>query len=430
MTPNFFLSNIRRPLFESLQKILLALIIVFLPTQACLHFWPNYSYVWGLKIDYLSIKFYLTDALIVALLFFDLFAQRMVCRHIKKIFHKNKKPLLIGLVFVVSNIFLSIAWQVSLYGWIKFIEYFLFGIYLYNASDVWKQNRIVKCLVVSLLFTVPIGVYQFINGRTFERFTYFLGERSFSISTPGIALANFFGNEFMRAYSIFPHPNVFAGYLVIVWTLVLLLWSNKMVFVKLFMFFVVFLGIIISFSKTAIFLFFVVSIMYFLKEKLHLQIRKHFFNNTCLPVILAVFSVLLCIPFSKINVENYPENIVNRIRLVDMSGKIVTTNNIFVGSGLSTYILSSKSYVKDISLLQPVHNIYLLIFSEMGLVGLVFSVTILTTVFAKSKNFVFALCLCLVLLIGLVDHYFFTLQQGQILLTVVIVGTLKRTKKV
>jgi len=126
------------------------------------------------------------------------------------------------------------------------------------------------------------------------------------ISTPGIALANFFGKEFMRAYSVFPHPNVFAGFLIIVWTLVLFL-IKKNFFLKILLFFTISVSLIFSFSKTAIVLFVAINLAYLVREKLHMSKSKIFFKIVYLPAILAALSVILFIPFSEIDTRNYPK---------------------------------------------------------------------------------------------------------------------------
>jgi len=72
---------------------------------------------------------------------------------------------------------------------------------------------------------------------------------------------------------------------------------------------------------------------------------------------------------------------------------------------------------------QPVHNIYLLWIVETGLVGLI-SVGILfyflwqqTTHYAlRTTHLKFMIPLLMLSVIGLVDHYPLTLQQGQLLL--------------
>lgn len=43
-------------------------LIILLPVQLGRHFWPEWSYVLGLKIDYLSPIIYLTDILIAGIL--------------------------------------------------------------------------------------------------------------------------------------------------------------------------------------------------------------------------------------------------------------------------------------------------------------------------------------------------------------------------
>src|SRR6185369_2209751 len=54
---------------------------------------------------------------------------------------------------------------------------------------------------------------QFLLGRSIGGIFYLLGERTFNISTPGIALVNILGKNFLRPYASFPHPNSLAGFL-------------------------------------------------------------------------------------------------------------------------------------------------------------------------------------------------------------------------
>ena len=48
-----------------LYQLLFSLLILLLPTQLGRHFWPSYSFVFGLKVDYLSPTLYLTDIFLV-----------------------------------------------------------------------------------------------------------------------------------------------------------------------------------------------------------------------------------------------------------------------------------------------------------------------------------------------------------------------------
>jgi O-antigen ligase len=92
--------------------------------------------------------------------------------------------------------------------------------------------------------------------------------------------------------------------------------------------------------------------------------------------------------------------------------------------------------------LHPTHNIYLLISSEVGLFGLVSFLIIIFVVFLRSglrlDNLFqnpFAILFFLMLFIGLVDHYFWTLPQGQMMFWLLLAFfevsvRMKRTNKI
>jgi O-antigen ligase len=99
--------------------------------------------------------------------------------------------------------------------------------------------------------------------------------------------------------------------------------------------------------------------------------------------------------------------------------------NPLLGVGLNNFLsnlplfLSQKNYL----LIQPVHNIYLLVLSELGIIGFFFFLILLffsLRTILKNKNLVVAVLLFEVLFLGLFDHYFLTLQQGQLLFALII----------
>ena len=105
----------------------------------------------------------------------------------------------------------------------------------------------------------------------------------------------------------------------------------------------------------------------------------------------------------------------------------------FIGVGLGNFLVALPSFIpsREVYFLQPAHNIYLLLLSQIGFFGIA-----LLIVFAyflilqfkkngrsfgfKNKRSVFRICLLGLLFIGLIDHYSVTLQQGQLLLTLLI----------
>jgi O-antigen ligase len=92
-----------------------------------------------------------------------------------------------------------------------------------------------------------------------------------------------------------------------------------------------------------------------------------------------------------------------------------------LGVGLNNFLINLPDVQKQLHqsiYLQPVHNIFLLILSQTGvLVFVIFLFVMLKTTLKlfKDRNAYFLVLLLLVLLIGCFDHYFLTLQQGQIM---------------
>jgi O-antigen ligase len=98
------------------------------------------------------------------------------------------------------------------------------------------------------------------------------------------------------------------------------------------------------------------------------------------------------------------------------------------GVGLNNFIVYLPNYWSLTGFtywLQPVHNLYLLILSETGWLGLLIWLWFLfltaQRLFLKKENKGFLLgALSIILLLGLFDHYWLTLQQNQLLLTILL----------
>jgi O-antigen ligase len=105
---------------------------------------------------------------------------------------------------------------------------------------------------------------------------------------------------------------------------------------------------------------------------------------------------------------------------------MIIQKNPFFGVGINNFFIHELPLQKTLSsiFLQPVHNIYLLVFAETGLMGFLLFIWFLIKTFWRQKktwehvsNFernVIVLLFC-ALGIGLFDHFFLTLQQGQLM---------------
>lgn len=398
-----------------LEKFLNYLLIFLLPTQLAIHFWPSFSFMFGIRVDYLSPTIYLTDVLF--LLVFSLWAKKSY-RQIILFLNKHKRYIYLFVLLALFNSFFSISFFPSIIKWIKLLEVIVFGYYIWERRDVFKSKTTLTVLYYSLIFFSVIGIFQFALGKTLGGVMYLFGERSFNISTPGIALVEIAGRNFMRAYSTFSHPNSFAGYLGVGLILLILNYSQKELFKKLIGILIILLAFILTFSLSAF-----LGISFCL---LILLIRRKTLINTktvlIIPLIFLIVSLML--PFmSRIVLSDkikLPQNISQRLELSVGAGKIIS-QKFLMGGGLNTFVIKASKIENNnyyLWALQPVHNIYLLVFSETGIFGLIVLYFLIAAFLKKSflLNKSVFLSVIFILVTGLFDHYWFTLQQNMFLL--------------
>jgi len=422
------------------------LLVFLLPAQLAYHFWPDYSFVFGIKVDYLSPAVYLTDILVFLLAAISY--QKLKDRINRKLITKKSRVVLIKLIIVTAlivfaNITVAKEAPVALLKWIKIFEMLLLGVYVFLNKRF--QKATLSAFFYSILFFCSVGIAQFVLQKTIGGPFYLLGERSFSVTTPGIALTSLLGRDFLRSYSTFPHPNAFAGFLGAGVALVLLLNSQLKIFskkkiwlfilVSLTAFLLTFsLGAIISGMLTLLCYFVVTKKIFYCRPQAKTAIFKSWMklesflgikNNGvyAIAVYAVVFlSLLMTVPQKLITNRFFlPESVTLRIQQAGIAGKMFINNPLF-GVGLNNFIPSvSGNIVAGTSLfLQPVHNIYLLLLTEAGMVGFAVFVYLTGKLLTTKINIRYLLPIFFVILTGFFDHYWFTLQQNQLLLALLL----------
>lgn len=416
-----------------LHKIFFFLLLVFLPSQLGLHFWPEWSMVLGRRVDYLSPTLYLTDIIIFLILFFWFFDYlkkiSSLKSSIKKIINQNRVFILIlFLVYVFLNIFFSRNSLVAGYKWLKILEFVLLGFYIVKSKP--EILFVTMGLAIGIFYSSLIAIFQFILQGSVGGPLWWLGERTFNASTPGIAritLCNPLSESCslrLRPYAAFPHPNVLAGFLVATIPVLIVQFSKSSILKlskKIFFLSSIFLGIaalILTFSRSGLIagsLTIIIASYKTVKSKIF---RKILFT---IGTILIIFSFFLLRTISFLD-----ESVAVREQLNVVAMKFWQEFPLF-GTGMGNFLvkLPESLPLHTVYFLQPVHNILLLILAEAGIVGLLFFLYI---VLKALKNFsfstktafpIFKLSLVTLILLGLVDHYLLTLQQGELLLTLI-----------
>lgn len=394
-----------------------------MPTQLGRHFWPNFSFVSGLRVDYLSPTLYLTDILI-GILFCYWLLSKLRIKKILNIGHYWQLGLFF--MFLLVGIILSKNIGAGIYGLVKFFEFIFFGYYVaFNAKNL---KMIASLFSIGVIFESLLAVFQFFNSGALGGWLYFLGERMFNAQTPGIAKAVLDGELILRPYGTFSHPNVLAGYLVIGMTLIVSSIKYQVLSIKKILFLSSLLigtiALFLTMSRIAILLWIIVLMISFL-NKLKKTTSREISSIFYLLFSIFIFSAILLSPLRLrfLEVDLKETSVTTRLTLMKSSILMFQDKPIF-GVGLNNFIVNLPHYQKPnvnsiFEFLQPVHNIYLLILAETGLIGFGIFIWFIKKTIGHVKG-PLLLILSLVLILGLFDHYWLTLQQGQLLFSLIL----------
>ena len=340
--------------------------------------------------------------------------------------------LIFFLLFLAIGILLSKNPLAGVYGFIKLLEYLFF--FFYIVFKVKNFTILIQLLSLGIIFEGLLAILQYINHGSIGSLLYFFGERSFNSQTPGIANASLNGEMFLRPYGTFPHPNVLAGYLVIAMTITI---SNLKAqiskiwkIISIFSIAVGTISLILTMSRVAIILWLIILSWYLFKKS------RNFLNRVKFPiglfVVLVFIGSIFLSPLRFRFLEINPNDQAFAVRKdLIISSVLMFKNNFFFGVGINNFLVNLPSFQKPnipslYEYLQPVHNVYFLILAQTGLVGFIYFLYFIVKTIKQTlknkfpiSNFQFQI-LAVVLILGFFDHYFLTLQQGQLLLSLII----------
>lgn len=294
-----------------------------------------------------------------------------------------------------------------------------------------KSNlNILKIIIstsIGAVYSCILAIIEVVLQKSAGGLWWFLGERTFSVSTPGISAMEIFGRHYLRPYATFSHPNVLGGFLALVILLILWVFQKERKISKKMK---VWLGSVAVLS-------FGVTLMTFSRSAwIALGVGSFFLFNKKGRVLLSFplfyFLLLAFSFFLPLFVPSTNTSISERKILIEKSFQIIS-HHPFFGVGLNQFISSPVQSVpmSGIFIFQPVHNVFLLLLSETGIIGVfllmyVFLRGIISNTLRTTSFFpvVFSL-----FLLSLFDHYLFTLQQGELMVVLVVSLAFSAQKK-
>jgi hypothetical protein len=261
---------------------------------------------------------------------------------------------------------------------------------------------------------------QFVNQSSLQGVWYWLGERRLVLSLPDVAKISVRGREYLRPYGTFSHPNTLGGFYALlfffIWWIKPQLSEKKLVVLANLILLVCPFLVLLTFSKVAILCVVLGSLVIVWGDSTY---RK------CPLCLIARSSGLILIFFMFTLPSGDPYSLQKRIVLMGNSAQIFLSSPLW-GVGLGNFIRSQSSLSiipRFMPLYQPVHNIFLLILTEIGVGGLM-----LVYFFIKQIKLVAfwgrdTLPVFLTLFItGSFDHYWITQPQTQVLAVFVLLS--------
>ncbi|MCX6792530.1 MAG: O-antigen ligase family protein [Candidatus Falkowbacteria bacterium] len=418
-------------MLANLKKIQTWLLIIFLFTLPWQTRWIINAGTIGKDYwEYGTISLYASDILLFIIIILQLLNRRL--EKLKNdISTDNLLLLVISIFTLAANIYFSLNKGLSLFhaAWIILA----LGLFIVLRQDIITRSAALLSFVSGAAVVALLGSWQFIS-QTAPAVTW-LGLAQHSSGDLGASVIETMAPDgvierWLRAYGSLDHPNMLGGLaaLAIFFCLYLIFKTepkNKKGVIIIAAFIFLTAGLIGSFSRTALIATGLAVIIYFIfaiKTGFMATIKK----AIPLFIIGIIISALFALPYYYIFLPRLSAN--TRLEQLSTSERIagykeslpIIKQHLVIGSGLGTYGLALKD--KDPKQLvwyyQPIHDLYLLILAEAGILGallwLWFMLKNIISAWKKfpEDRFIISGTIIVLLCIGLFDHWLMSLHFG------------------
>ena len=427
---------------------LLWLLSLFFPIR---YVFPTaFSYKTGLYSDFTTISLYLSDIFLFITWILILPRGKDFYHVVKLLFSLFLWGILVSVVNFDQN------WPLSLFFLLKIIEI----IVAYGTVIVLFKETSIKIVFLSFFSALStaqalLALNQFILQHPVGLFK--LGEQQIFPWMWGIAKIVSSGTTLVRGYGTFPHPNALSAFLVagVLLSIYLFQITDKIWKKSLFGAAIIIniLGLTVTFSRAAFFALTISLILFYGLSYYRKQWNKYITTSLALIIIAVIGSLILFSKFILVR-GTISDQAVTERGLYNQIGLNMIKDKPIFGQGIGESVLHMQQY-SNITLSpwqnQPIHNYYLLSAAELGIpFALILAWIFISHIFnilnlnilklfgnwkLEIENFQFGIfrltvfsILLSFLILMLFDHYFYTLQQTQMLLWVILGFMVAETK--
>ena len=349
----------------------------------------------------------------------------------------------------------------------KLLALYGYGRFLSGAGLFFLLTQ-VRCDKVKLYWSAvaagaaqsTLALQQFMTQAVFAN--KWLGMAAQEAKNLGVSVVEFGDERFLRAYGSLPHPNILGGFLAVTLLVNIILyftlWQNWQtaknikqekkyqagLILSLIFFILNFIGLLLTFSRGAW--------LGFIVGALTLTLSRSFFAGEGIKQNLMVLSKFVFIIIavgglffyffrepilSRINIDGRLENksVAERTEYNQEARQIIKRHWLF-GAGVKNYGLAVYNEInndKPAYAYQPAHNAFLLVWAEIGILGLISFIALLVYCFIVSWRMkpggeTAALLVALAVMMCF-DHWVWSLAFGGMIMWVVL-GVVYADRKV
>lgn len=378
------------------------------------------------------------------------------------LFLKEKKKIFVFLLvfffFSLLSLFFSSHIFLSAYFFLRLLYTIFQGVFLFFVikKNIISITSTIYILISASVFQAILGFLQFLSQKSVG--VWFLGESIINEFSTNVARFPVFGVPLLRAYGTMAHANILAGFLVLGLIGCLFLWINKkqttppsfksflkerllfrtVISISLF---IILVGIVFTFSRSGWIVALFGIIFSLCVGFLYKNTRKqtlHLFFIVCALFVIIFFSLGWAI-FPRATLSRDEPSVNYRVLYNNIGRDMVLQKPLGVGIGNQISFSKESGLYEKYGIhnnidWQPIHNLYLLITSELGIFGIIsFLFIIFVSIsFSFKKQFYFFLrsppqyfwcgivLLFSLLVFGLFDHFLWTLESGKLMLWLVL----------
>ncbi|HET9906866.1 MAG TPA: O-antigen ligase family protein, partial [Anaerolineales bacterium] len=329
-------------------------------------------------------------------------------------------------LFATLSVLWSADWRTSLYIALHLWLLFLFILSLRDWREAWRPAMLGFCAALSIQIIASFVEFA-------AQSTHFLlplhsnWPGPFDPSVRGVSVVQFAdGIRVLRAYGTTPHPNILGGFLLLalLGPTSIFLANKKPNYLALVLLCLGIIALVLTFSRSAWLGFVVVILLLFLKSG-HFD-RRHLFlllAASALTFLLTVYSlrdlVFTRVSGSQVETEQLSRN--GRSWL-NQQGLETLRQYPLTGVGIGAFIITLSKHALEGAPIEPVHNILLLAGTELGVFGMLILIILFVSIAwkfiqSKTRNSILSgVILAGLGVIGLFDHFLWTLAPGRVML--------------